>query len=300
MEASTKMQSSKITSEARKDPITRNSRPILLKKLSMNGSLNTLDLEPRATMCNDPSTFSPLLSIIVPCLNEEENVSDILNSISKVVLQNDLNVEVLIIDDTSDDRTFDVALEQSHKFQELNVKVFRRYHSRRGYGAVLRYGMAHAVGKYIVFVSADGVDPLELIPTFLKHAEDGFGLVQCSRYLVTSDSKNLPLKFKITHFFYRSLVKILFGPELSDTTYPFRIFRRVEALALGITQNTFSVSPEIFFKLFLNGCRVLYVPHAQGNRIKGESKFRLTSEGIRYGYVLIRAWLHHKGWVLWF
>jgi glycosyltransferase involved in cell wall biosynthesis len=243
---------------------------------------------------------APQLSIIVPCLNEEENVPDILQDLNRVVAGNGLDVEVILIDDCSVDNTFQVALKRAPEYPALRVRVLRRYHPRRGYGAVLRYGLAHAIGEYIVFVSADGVDPLDLIPEFLKRAKNGSRLVQCSRYVNQADSKNLPIKFKVSHFFYRFLVKRLFGKSISDSTYPFRIFRRVELLALGVAQNTFSISPEIFFKLILNGCEVEYIAHSQGMRTKGVSKFRFRQEGIRYGYVLIRAWLHSKGWILWF
>ena len=247
-----------------------------------------------------PIAGAPKLSIIVPCLNEEENVPDILRDIHRVIAAHSLDVEVILIDDCSVDNTFQVALSKAPEYPALNLRVLRRYHPRRGYGAVLRYGLAHAVGTFVIFVSADGVDPLELIPEFLRRAENGSRLVQCSRYVNKEDSKNLPIKFKVSHFFYRFLVKRLFGKSISDSTYPFRIFRRVELLALGVAQNTFSISPEIFFKLILNGCEVEYIPHSQGMRTKGVSKFRFRQEGIRYGYVLIRAWFHRKGWILWF
>lgn len=242
----------------------------------------------------------PDLSIVVPCLNEEENIPGLLKSLNDVVERYSLAIETILIDDLSDDNTFQVALSHSPHFPKLNLKVIRRYHPRRGYGAVVRYGIAHALGRYCVIVSADLVDPLDLLPEFLKRAEAGADLVQCSRYVSETDHANLPFKFKISHFFYRRLVKAMMGREISDSTYPFRIFNRIEMMALGITQNSFSISPEIFFKLILNGGKVEYLPHSQGMRQKGESKFRFRREGIRYGYVLLRAWLHKIGIMLWF
>lgn len=244
--------------------------------------------------------YIPDISIVIPCLNEEENIPDLLDSLNSVVTRHKLKIETILIDDLSDDNTFQVALSHTPNFPDLNMRVIRRYHPRRGYGAVVRYGIAHALGKYCVIVSADLVDPLELLPEFLVRAEKGADLVQCSRYVSEQDHKNLPWKFKISHFFYRRLVKAMMGREISDSTYPFRIFNRVEMMALGITQNSFSISPEIFFKLILNGGKVEYLPHSQGVRQKGESKFRFRREGFRYGYVLLRAWLHKLGVALWF
>lgn len=243
----------------------------------------------------------PDLSIIVPCLNEEENVGDILKALDDVVTPHQLSVEVLLIDDLSDDNTFEVAMQSVPQYPNLHLRVIRRYHPRRGYGAVLRYGMAHARGKYCTFVSADGVDPLHILPDMLNKMQEGtHDLIQCSRYGKEDDHQNLPWKFKVSHFFYRRLVKSLLDKDISDSTYPFRIFDRMEMLGLGIGQNSFSISPEIFFKISLNGGKIFYFSHGQGMRTKGESKFRFRREGIRYGYVLIRAYLHKIGLVLWF
>jgi glycosyltransferase involved in cell wall biosynthesis len=242
----------------------------------------------------------PELSIIIPCLNEEENVGDILHAVDKVVAANQLSVETILIDDLSDDDTFQVAMRKVPEYPALHLRVIRRYHPRRGYGAVLRYGMAHARGEYIVMVSADGVDPLELLPKLLEKVRQGADMAQCSRYLNQGDTSTLPWKFRISHFFYRFFVKYLLGLEIHDSTYPFRAFRRVQMLALGVTQNSFSISPEIFFKIILNGGKIEYIGHKQGVRQKGESKFRFRREGIRYGYVLLRAWLHKLGVILWF
>ena len=245
-------------------------------------------------------SHGPETSIIVPCLNEAENVTAILKAINDVVVANRLSVEVLLIDDFSDDDTFQIAMRQVPEFPALHLRVIRRYQPRRGYGAVIRYGIAHARGNYCVCVSADCVDPVHLLPRFLEKKRTGVDLVQCSRYENVQDKKTLPWKFRIAHFFYRRLVRVLMGPGLSDTTYPFRMFNRVDVLAMGISQNTFSISPEIFFKILLNGGKIEYLAHSQGLRQRGLSKFRFSKEGTRYGYVLIRAWWHKLGVILWF
>ena len=259
-----------------------------------------MDFLAQALVAPNTANQVPEISIIVPCLNEAENVTAILSSLNEVVVQHALSVEVLLIDDFSDDDTFQIALRHVPEFPSLHLRVIRRFQPRRGYGAVIRYGMAHARGQYCVCVSADGVDPLHLLPTFLERKKTGVDLVQCSRYVNVHDKETLPWKFKISHFFYRRLVHLLIGAGLSDTTYPFRMFNRVDVLALGVSQNTFSISPEIFFKIMLNGGKIEYLAHSQGVRQRGISKFRFTKEGIRYGYVLIRAWLHKLKLILWF
>jgi glycosyltransferase involved in cell wall biosynthesis len=241
----------------------------------------------------------PELSIVIPCLNEEENIETILTQLSGILSPTKIAVETLVLDDQSDDDTFMIAQKSISRFQDLNIRVIRRYQPRRGYGAIVRYGMAHGTGKYCIFVAADGVDPIELIPSFLERMRAGADLVQCSRYLNPADDKTIPFKYKFYQVIFRFLLRLLLGENIRDSTYAFKMFNRIELMALGLSQNRFSISPEITFKVLLSGGKIEYVAAGQGTRVKGESKFVFRREGRGYAYVLFRAWLHRIG-ILWF
>jgi glycosyltransferase involved in cell wall biosynthesis len=241
------------------------------------------------------------LSILVPCLNEEESVRPLLERIDVVRKAHGLEkMEVLVLDDSSTDRTFERSVECVDDFPDLNLRVIRRYEPRRGYGAVLRFGMAYARGRYVIPVAADGVDPLEQIPFFLERARKGADLVQCSRYLSPGDAATIPFSYKLFQVIWRSLVRILLRENIRDSTYAFKIFNRLDILALGLQSNRFSASPEMFLKVLLTGGRIEYVAAGQGVRRHGVSKFIFRREGPGYAYVLLRAWLHRTGLVLWF
>ncbi len=241
------------------------------------------------------------LSIVVPCLNEEENIVPILEQLRAVLTGIDFVAEVVVVDDMSDDRTFELAMQfAAQARQAMRISVVRRQLHRRGYGAVVRYGVASAVGRYCIFVSADAVDPINLIPEFYRRMESGAAMVQCSRYLHRDDAHTIPFKYKFYQFFYRLGVRWLLGIAILDSTYAFKMFRRVELLGVGLTQNRFSISPEITFKVLLNGGRIDYVAAGQGIRTKGVSKFYFRKEAIGYMYVLARAFLHRTGFILWF
>lgn len=244
------------------------------------------------------------LSIIVPCLNEAENVEQVLENILQVTDKiQDCASEIIVVDDQSEDDTFNIA----QKFilsRNLEDRIFliRRNLKRRGYGAVVRYGVAHAYGRYAIFVSADMVDPIEHLPVFYQMMESGGGvdLVQCSRYQTPGDTDTIPFIYKFWQFFYRRLVKLILGTALSDTTYAFKMFKRRELLAMGLAQNRFSISPEITFKVILSNGKVESFAAPQSTRVFGVSKFKFTKEAFGYGYVLFRALLHRIGIVLWF
>jgi dolichol-phosphate mannosyltransferase len=125
-------------------------------------------------------------------------------------------------------------------------------------------------------------------------------VVQCSRYETKDDSQTIPMSYKFYQFFYRSLVKSIFGEKVNDSTYAFKVFNRADAIALGMTSNRFSISPEITFKAMLSGKRVEFVKGAQGVRKAGLSKFKFMKEGPGFIYCLARAALHKTGIAFWF
>lgn len=241
------------------------------------------------------------LTIVVPCLNEAENIVLILNNIQEAVGNQSFTTEIIVVDDQSDDQTFTIASKWAKEHAEIPTKVLARPLHRRGYGAVVRYGAAHGVGRYCIFVSADAVDPIHLIPQLYNEMEKGFALAQCSRYIKSEDSHTIPFKYKFFQFFFRLGVRIALGQYIPDSTYAFKMFPRSEMLSVGLSQNRFSISPEITFKaLLMKEGKVSYIPGAQGVRQRGVSKFIFFKEGFGFGYCLMRAFLHRYNLIYWF
>ncbi|KXJ67169.1 glycosyl transferase family 2 [Achromobacter xylosoxidans] len=248
------------------------------------------------------SSVDPLdLTIVIPCLNEEENIVDILDNVKQAVAGQKFTSEIVVVDDQSDDATYERATQWAEENRNvIPVRVVRRELQRRGYGAVVRYGAAHGVGRYGIFVSADAVDPIDLIPKLYDEMEKGAVLAQCSRYLEKGDDSTIPFKYKFFQFFFRIGVRIALGQYIPDSTYAFKMFRRRELLGMGLSQNRFSISPEITFKAILTGGQVKYIPGAQGVRARGVSKFIFRKEGIGFSYCLLRSFLHRYKIAYWF
>ena len=210
------------------------------------------------------------LSVIVPCLNEEDNICEALS----VLRQNlkGINHEVLVIDDQSDDKTVCQSQKWILENGMENYQVLRKDLARRGYGAVIKYGLAYASGKYVTFYSADMVDPIHLLPKMLTMVRKN-DLVQVSRYLDPSNARSIPFKYKFYQFFYRIGVRMALAEQVADSTYAFKIFDRKKILSTGLTSNRFSISPEIFFKSYLADRKITFVEGAQTERKNGVSKF---------------------------
>ena len=264
----------------------------------------TIDLpkDPLALSKSETDTDSQIdLTIVIPCLNEVENILGTLDNIYNTLQGQSLTYEIIVVDDISDDETFEVASKWAEQHRGLvPVKVITRSLHRRGYGAVVRYGAAYGIGRYCIFVSADNVDPVHLIPQLYEEMENGAILAQCSRYIRVGDDRTIPFSYKFFQFFFRIGVRIAVGYSIPDSTYAYKMFRRQELLGVGLSSNRFNISPEITFKSILIGGKVSYVPGAQGVRQGGKSKFIFHKEGLGYGYCLMRAFFHRHNLMYWF
>ena len=263
---------------------------------------NNLPKDPLALSATETETENPIdLTIVVPCLNEVENIIGTLDNVYDTLKDLSLSYEIIVVDDISEDETFAVASEWARQHEGLlHIKVIQRALHRRGYGAVVRYGAAYGTGRYCIFVSADNVDPVHLIPELFREMEEGAILAQCSRYIRAGDDSTIPFSYKFFQFFFRIGVRIAVGYSIPDSTYAFKMFRRQELLGVGLSSNRFNISPEITFKSILIGGEVAYVPGAQGVRQGGKSKFIFHKEGLGYGYCLIRTFLHRYKLIYWF
>jgi len=240
------------------------------------------------------------LSIIVPCLDEEENVALVLDSISDLISKTDISYEIILVDDQSEDLTLSIAEQWKKEKNSEKLSIYYKDLERRGYGAAVKYGLAYATGKYAIFVSADLVDPIHLIPEMLNLCKSGADIVQCSRYLEKKDSLTIPFSYKFFQFFFRIGVRVSLGMSIPDSTYAFKMMDRNKVHAMGLSGNRFNISPEIMFKSILAGLNVKFIAGSQSTREFGVSKFSFTKEGFGYGMCLVRAFLHRFKIVFWF
>jgi glycosyltransferase involved in cell wall biosynthesis len=238
--------------------------------------------------------------VIVPARNDTETLPKALRDLDRVIAQASIFAEVLVIDDASDDDTVAVAVRLAREYPNLHVRVFRRSPERPSFGGLIRYGMAHAAGRYCAIVAADGTDPVALLPTMLNRLRAGATMVICSRYIRPQDARRVGLRYRVYQRIYRAAIKLLLGTDVTDSTYGFRAFNRIHILELGLSSNRFNVFPEMTLKVLESGGTLEYMAGAQQPLgVGGSEKFKLPNEIFGYAAVLIRAALHRVG-VRWF
>lgn len=230
---------------------------------------------------------APEISIIIPCLNEAQNVPMLVDKLSALLEAYGLDGEILIVDDCSDDYTFREAYvlsQRHHRVRALHKGL------PRGIGRAIRYGILHARGRLGVVVMGDLVDPLAAIPDFRNKIIDGnHQLVLLSRYLDPTDVAGIPAVYRFYHLAFRLLCRLLVGVRLTDITYAFRAFDLAWVRSVKLSSDGFEISPEITCKAWLGGARICELRGRQGRRFHGESKFIFSREGWGYAGVLLKA-----------
>lgn len=231
----------------------------------------------------------PILSLIVPCLNEEQNIPVLVQKLEEVVGANNLSAEILLVDDCSDDYTFREAL-----FMEQRYENVRALHKGlpRGIGNAIRFGIAHARGEVGAVVMGDLVDPLHALPDFVDQVKNhGARLALLSRYVDPEDSKSIPYSYRFYHRIFRWLCRVLLGIRIKDITYAYRGFSLAWVRSLELKSGGFEISPEVTLKTFQTGGKIVELKGRQGRRLAGESKFVFSRQGFGYGRVLLEAFL---------
>src|SRR4051794_4899412 len=133
-----------------------------------------------STIEHIPATNTPvqddmqpvLLSVVIPCLNEEENIEACVTKALDVMERNGIAGEVVVADNASEDRSAELAI-------AAGARVV--HEPRRGYGSAYLAGFAAARGEYIVMGDADLTYDFDDIPRFLEQLQDGGQLVMGDR-----------------------------------------------------------------------------------------------------------------------
>ncbi len=224
------------------------------------------------------------VSVIIPTYNERGNLEELLHRIDRAMGNRDY--EVIIVDDDSPDRTWELAQELSGKYP---VKVIRRMEEKGLSSAVIR-GFKEASGNVFVVMDADLQHPPEKIPELIKAIEEGADIAIGSRYVPGGKVENW--------YWYRKLISrgaIMIGrlalPKIRDVKDPVSGFF---ALRREVVENA-ELNPigfKILMEILIKGeyRKVVEVPFTFGLRKAGESKLsgKTMVKYLKHVYRLMR------------
>lgn len=219
-----------------------------------------------------------LLSIVVPCYNEEETVDLYYEAVTKVLHTMDLDYEIIFVNDGSKDKTLEKALALYKKYPK-NIKVvdFSRNFGKEG---ALLAGLRHAKGDYVTVMDADLQDPPEYLPKMFEVMEKNHDDVVGTRRVTRAGE---PV---IRSFFARQFYKLInhFNEvEIVDGARDYRLMTRqvVDSILSLNEYNRFSKGLFVWV-----GYKIEYLEYENIERVAGETKwsfwklFRYALDGI--------------------
>jgi glycosyltransferase involved in cell wall biosynthesis len=248
---------------------------------------------PQSTIIRDYPTIqqSFRLMVIIPALNEEATIQQVIASIPKQIPTIE-TIEIVVIDDGSTDNTAELA-------RDAGAYVIS--HSRnRGVGAAIQTGLAEAVRRNVdiaVNVDADGQfnpgDIGKLVKPLLDEQAD---FVTASRFKDPALTPHMP-RIKIAgNSFMSWLVSILTSQKFYDVSCGFRAYSR-EAMYRLALRGQFTYTQETFMILAFKGIRILEIPiEVRGMREHGQSKVaaNLWVYGVRTANIIFNCFRDYR------
>lgn len=238
------------------------------------------------------------LSVIIPCLYSVEMLPDFLDDLAASLMSNPSDVDIILVANGGVSGIGHIIHHVHKNYPWLKFEVFQRKDNSKSYGALARLGLAYSTSRYAVLVSPYKEDDIHLIFSMLNKIRTGCQVVQATRYAHPDKTKRIPLRFRLYQSVYRFLTRVLLGFEVSDSTYAFKMFDRLFIQALGLTQNGYSICPEIVLKTLLMGGKVEYIT-SKFETAAINKDFKLWREGFGYFWLFLSAFGHRIG-IRWF
>lgn len=223
------------------------------------------------------------LSVLIPCYNEVQTIGEIVKKVLDSLKENNIsNFEVIIVDDFSSDGT----LKKLENIKDNNIKIF--YHDcNLGKGAAIQTGIKNISGDIIIIQDSDlEYDPSDYNKLLLPFFETNADVVYGSRFLGGG-------KYVRIHFFWHYLANKLLtfvcnafiNLNLTDMETGYKVFSSKAIKSITISENSFSVEPEVTIKLAKKGFKFYEVPITYNGRSYEDGK----KIGFKDAFIALKA-----------
>lgn len=212
---------------------------------------------------------------ILPSYNEEKSIADVIKGVQKQ------NIDVIVIDDGSTDKTYELAKE--------NGAIVIRHIKKKGKGISIKDGLDYIEGKdydYIITIDADGQHNPEEIPLFIKEADadEKVGIVIGNRLL---NPEKMPfIRFytnKTMSYFISGLCK----QDIPDTQCGYKLIKKDVLEAIRIESRKYEIESELLVKATKAGFKIDSIP-IKSIYAGEKSKINPFTDAIRFVRFLIR------------
>jgi len=217
----------------------------------------------------------PKVSIIIPTLNEVENIEKVLREIPK-----DKVDEVLVVDGHSTDGTIELV-------EKLGYPLI--FQKEKGFGAAISTGVKHAKGDVLIFLTSDNSQNPKDIPKLLEKLNEGYDLVLASRYLPGSGSTDDTTLHYVGNKFFTFLCNKIHKTDFSDTLYFFQAIRKKVFDSLDLTLSGFGYCIELPIKVHKAGFKIAQIPSFERKRSGGQAKVSAFPTGLEILLAILKS-----------
>lgn len=217
------------------------------------------------------------LSVVIPALNEEGGIADIIERVLGVKeslrLAGVSELELIIVDDGSQDRTPEIVA----GYPDV---VLVRHAVNQGYGAAIKTGFRQAKGDMLAFLDADGTYPPESYPQLCRPILEGRADVVIGSRMTGADSE-MPLVRRIGNTIFAKLVSIISNRKVTDSASGQRVIRREILSKLYPLPDGLNFTPVMSTRAMYEDIQVVEVPITYSERV-GRSKLSVVRDGVRF------------------
>lgn len=226
------------------------------------------------------------LVVMIPCYNEEEGIGDVIDNIPyKSFYALGFDVDVLVIDNNSKDKTTEVA--KAHGATVI-------FEGKQGKGNAIKKGF-YSIKKADIVVMLDG-DATYSAKEMLRLVEpisSGFCDVVIGSRLCGKINGGMSRFNRLGNWFFSFMVRVGYNGNVTDvcTGYFAWDFKVIKELRKHIESEGFSIEMEMLTKMSKLGYEIFAVPISYDNRV-GESTLRPMKDGYR----IMKSWLKYLTW----
>ncbi|HEY4450069.1 MAG TPA: glycosyltransferase family 2 protein [Solirubrobacteraceae bacterium] len=215
---------------------------------------------------------APVVSVVIPCLNEAENIEACVLAAMEAIVRMGINGEVVVADNNSDDDSARLA-------ERAGARVV--IEPRRGYGSAYLAGFAASRGRYIVMADADLTYDFKEIPRFIAALDEGAEMVIGDRMDNIQPGAMPWLHRYIGNPILTGLLNLFFSTGISDAHCGMRAVRREVLARLDLRTTGMEFASEMVIRAAKENLRIAEFPieyHPRG----GESKLSSFRDGWRH------------------
>jgi glycosyltransferase involved in cell wall biosynthesis len=222
------------------------------------------------------------ISIVLPALNEEDNIDSLVGQIKNYFKTNSIPYEIIIVDDGSTDQTGSIADRIAGEYENITVI---HHPENQGYGKSLRDGFHAGRHEYLFYTDADLQFKINSLDLFVPYMQKGEADMVVGYRVGRQD----PWLRKFLAWGYNKFSSTLLSLKVKDIDCAFKLFKKQSYLRLELLSNDFLIDTEILTKartnkFIIEQVGVQHYPRAAGETTVSFKHILETLKGLAVLY----------------